>query len=135
MSIGVRAGSQTREIGTPSFLKAFFSTVYVRIEGRNWGSRFPVLMRDLYAGHVPEDRCAAALLELADLRQALAALAPSEVVWDFERSSALPPWGSNISATVTSLANYFVTSDGRDLLDVLELAFSAGARADGVAVE
>ncbi|WAH38665.1 Imm70 family immunity protein [Alicyclobacillus dauci] len=32
------------------------------------------------------------------------------------------PWGTDITAEITSLSNYFVTSDGRDLFEVLFLA-------------
>jgi 2,3-bisphosphoglycerate-dependent phosphoglycerate mutase len=57
------------------------------------------------------------------------------VVWDFEQRNVRPPWGDNISPTITSLADYFVTSDGRDLLAVIEEALLTGARAAGVTIE
>ena len=33
--------------------------------------------------------------------------------------SKLPPWKDHISDQITSLANYFVTADGKDLFDEL----------------
>jgi hypothetical protein len=86
MSIALHAGSRSYEVGTPSFLKAFFSTVYVRAEARQWGARFPTIMRELYSGHLPAERCNTALVELADLRRSLARHPPEEVVWDFEKT-------------------------------------------------
>ena len=32
----------------------------------------------------------------------------------------MPPWESNISADITDLSNYFVTSTGRDLISSLK---------------
>jgi len=34
-----------------------------------------------------------------------------------------PPWGNDISEDITDLSNYFVTSEGEDLFDVLFKAF------------
>jgi len=39
-----------------------------------------------------------------------------------EDLSKRPPWGDNISSDITSLANYFITNDGKDLIDVLLMA-------------
>ena len=44
------------------------------------------------------------------------------VIWDAEDLSLTPPWGNNISSDITDLSNYFVTSDGRDLISVLNEA-------------
>jgi hypothetical protein len=47
------------------------------------------------------------------------------VVWDIDNPEARPPWGDDISSDITDLSNYFVTSDGRDLFEVLDEAMSA----------
>ena len=49
---------------------------------------------------------------------------PSDVIWDAEDLSLTPPWGNNISSDITDLSNYFVTSDGRDLISVLSEAMN-----------
>ena len=46
------------------------------------------------------------------------------MVWDFEERSARPAWGDGISPQIKSLADYFVTSDGRNLIDVLSAALA-----------
>ena len=48
----------------------------------------------------------------------------SDVIWDAEDLSLTPPWGNNISSDITDLSNYFVTSDGRDLISVLSEAMN-----------
>lgn len=63
--------------------------------------------------------------ELAEVEQQLAAHPPDSVVWNHERPDLRPPWGDNIAPHITSLANYFWTSDGRPLLTVLRTALKA----------
>ena len=128
MALAAWVGRERFELGEPAFLKAFFSTVFVKLEGEDWGWRFPVLMRDFYSGRLSREKATAAADELAALREGLKAFKPEELVWDFEDRTRRPPWGDDISPQITSLGNYFVTSDGKDLLDVLQQAFTTAAR-------
>ena len=128
MSLSIWSGRKHFELGSASFLKAFFSTVVLQLEGGRWGSKYPIIMRELYGGRLAYDRADAALSELEQLRAALSTLAPDRVVWDFENLSAKPPWGSAISQEIKSMDAYFVTSDGRNLLDVLGAALKEAAQ-------
>jgi len=130
VSIGFWVGERAWLVGTPDFLFALFSTISARLEPAGWGSRFPLLMGPLYEGALPAAQAAGARAELAAVRAELAQLAPSAVVWDVEDRSKTPPWGDDIAPSITTLADYFVTSDGEDLLDVLDAAL-AGAGRDG----
>jgi hypothetical protein len=49
-------------------------------------------------------------------------------VWDVEDRSKRPPWGDDISPDITDLGNYFVTEDGRDLIDVVAEAIGYAGR-------
>jgi hypothetical protein len=128
MAVGITVGSITDEIGTSSFLHAFFSTISAYCEPNGWGTRFPHLMGELYQGHLAHQHALSALNELAQAKAALAKLPPSKVVWDIEDRKAQPPWGNNISPEITSLGNYFVSSTGRDLFALLEEALDASAQ-------
>jgi 2,3-bisphosphoglycerate-dependent phosphoglycerate mutase len=134
MSVSVVSGGAGGEIGAPSFFTAFFSTILVRLENGSWGSRFPVIMKELYSGSVPPAHALAAQDELRKIREELQRFRPDEVVWDFENLAAKPPWGNRIAQQIRDLSNYFVTSGGRDLIDLLSdtLAYS---EAHGVALE
>lgn len=127
MAVGITVGSITDEIGAPSFVHAFFSTVSAHCEPSGWGSRFPHLMNELYQGRLPHSHAKAALAELIQAKSQLEKLLPSQVVWDIENRNAQPPWGTNIAATITNLGNYFVSSTGRDLFALLEEALGAAA--------
>ncbi|MDP9992807.1 hypothetical protein J2W28_003253 [Variovorax boronicumulans] len=134
MAVGVTVGSITNDLGAPSFVHSFFSTISAHCEPDGWGSRFPHLMNELYQGRLPHGNALLALDELRLAKAALDKLPPSAVVWDIENRQARPPWGSNIASNITSLGNYFVTSAGRGMFDVLEqvLVASAEERRDAV---
>ena len=131
MGVGIKVGSIIDEIGSSNFVHAFFSTVSAHCEQGGWGTRFPHLMNELYQGCLPAQSAIAALGELREARAVLALHSPSDVVWDIEDETARPPWGDNIAPTITSLANYFVSSSGRDVFDLLEEAIDASARGKG----
>lgn len=119
MGVGLQVGSIVTEVGNADFFYAFFSTVSARLEPKGWGTRFPLVITRLYQGTLPASDVPGALAELLEIRKLLERHQPSDVVWNFEDRTALPPWGKNISSEITSLSNYFVTSGGHDLFDVL----------------
>jgi hypothetical protein len=119
MTIYLDLGNVSDEVGTPDFFHAFFSTVSGNLEPAGWGSRFPVLLRELYKGELGKANAQKARMELAQIQTEMRGLAPERVIWDFEDRSKRPPWGNDISSDITDLSNYFVTSTGRDLIDVI----------------
>ena len=119
MGVGLRVGDHRSEVGASDFLNALFSTVVVRLEGGRWGSRYPLLMNKLYMGKVSAADALKFKAELTDVRKRLEQFTPDLLVWDFENPSKRPPWRSNISSHIRSVAEYFWTSDGKDLFDVL----------------
>lgn len=122
MTIGIQLGSVTDEIGASDFFHSFFSTISGNLETDGWGSRFPTLLKKLYSGELQRGDVATALAELEQAKRELAVLSPSRVIWDIENREKNPPWGADISADITDLSNYFVTSTGRDLFNVLKEA-------------
>lgn len=118
MTVGFKLGSITDEVGTSQFMHAFFSTISGNLESDGWGTRFPVLLNKLYQGELQRVDANAALAELAVIEAELKRLPPSKVIWDIDDDKKTPPWGDSISSDITDLANYFVTSTGRDLLQV-----------------
>jgi len=128
MSVSFSVGRESWEIGAAAFLKAFFSTIFVRLENRSWGNRFPTIMNQLYSGRLSNREVESATVELKIIRDELSAFSPDQIIWDFEDETAQPPWGSKISQHITSLANYFVTSRGKDLFEVLFDALESATR-------
>ena len=83
-------------------------------------------MKDFYDGELKNARITEALSELDVITEGLKKLPPDKVIWDIEDISKQPPWGSNISTDITDLSNYFVTSDGEDLITTIRDAFEMG---------
>lgn len=109
--------------GAASFFKCFFSTIHCNLEtDQEWGSKYPKFLTELYSGRLEKESGAEAMLELEDICRKLKTFPPSAVVWDHEDRTARPPWGDNISSHITDLANYFVTADGKDLIEALRHA-------------
>ena len=126
MTVGIKMDFLWYPIGTPDFLFSFFSTIAVRLEKNEWGSKYPIMMKELYSGAIEKINLENALLELNEIRNELANFAPGEIVWNAEDLEQAPPWGDCISESITDLSNYFVTTDGRDLLKVIEEAINEG---------
>lgn len=123
MSVGVRVGSIVDEVGASSFFNAFFATIWGVLEPNGPGTKYPVISIEFYEGRVRADRVKRALEELKQIRRELENFPPSAVIWDYDDRTKLPPWGKNISSDITSMGNYFVSSTGRDLFDLLIEAF------------
>lgn len=124
MTLGFEVGTGYWPVGSPDLLHAFFSTISQRLESGYWGSRFPVLLGQLYQGEIAVGWVETALSELSLARRELSWFTPSQVVWDIDDLHAQPPWGSAIASSVPNLSRYFYTVEGRDLFDVLATALS-----------
>lgn len=110
------------QIGSEDFLFSFFSTVAYNLENEKWGTKFPVIMNELYLGELNSSRIPEAINELEQMKQGLAKYSPNKVIWNIKNPSAQPPWGTNISDEITDLSNYFVTSDGEDFITIFNHA-------------
>ena len=124
---GFTVGFYWFQIGTGDFLHSFFSTVALRLENGLWGSKYPVIMNELYQGELPANKTDLAIDELIQIKEGLRGLSSEQVVWDIEDLSKQPPWGNKISPDITDLSSYFVTSDGKDFIGVLERALKTAA--------
>jgi hypothetical protein len=129
VAVGLSVRGNVWLVGTGDFFHAFFSTISARLEPDGWGTRFPVLMHELYAGELAAGHAPAALAELHQVREELGRLPPSDIVWDVEDRGRQPPWGDDISGEITDLGNYFVTADGQDLIDTAAEAIGYAGRA------
>jgi len=130
MAVGFFVAPIFYKVGSGDFLNSFFSTIYIKLEHSDWGSKYPIVMNDLYNGVIDKKKTSKALTELENLKKGFALLSPEEIVWDFENLKASPPWGADISSDITDLSNYFITSDGDNLLDVLKKALNASIEID-----
>ena len=123
MSVGLMVGYNWWTIGEGSLFNSLFSTIFIRLENNEWGSRYPVIMNKLYWGDVPFESVEKGIEELLSIQEELKKFLPQDVIWDFEDLSLIPPWGNNIAEHITNLSHYFITSSGKDLIEVLLTSF------------
>lgn len=128
MSVNLRVGPIAFPVGRADFLGSFFDTVTFRLEGGARGSRFPKLAALYRDGELSPDTTELARSELANVERELRQHLPADVVWDLDKPDVTPPWGSDIAETITSLGDYFVTADGRQLIAVMDAALDASVR-------
>ena len=126
--VGLKVGPIFYKIGTGSFLHCFFSTIAVRLENENWGSKYPVLMNQLYNGEITCEDVESINNEFMHIKSKFMQFDIGQVVWDFDNRTTSPPWGDNVTETITDLSNYFITSDGKNLFDVFYSATDACKR-------
>jgi hypothetical protein len=122
MAVGLRVGPIYYILGAGNFVHSFFSTIAYRLENNKWGSRFPNLMNELYKKETDYKKCIKMKKELETIKREFSKLTPDNVIWDIEDLNKQPPWGNNIAETITDMSNYYLTSDGKQLFDVLEKA-------------
>lgn len=80
-------------------------------------------MKHLYDGLLEKQYVGNAIDELHTVKKEFSYISPQKVIWDIEDLSQQPPWGNDILEDITDLSNYFVTSEGEELFDVLFKAF------------
>ena len=76
-------------------------------------------MNELYQGKLSASKATKVLNDVFEIRKKLKKYPPKDIIWDIKDLKKHPPWGNNISAHIKDLSNYFVTSDGKDLFEVL----------------
>lgn len=128
MGVSLYVPNQYYEIGHSSFFKSFFDTIHFHLVKGNWGSKYPKLFIDFYQGHLKWEDVAEVIENLEEIRNDLKKFSPQQVIWDINDLSKQPPWGGNINSRITSLSNYFVTSNGKDLFEVLINALNNAIR-------
>lgn len=130
MSVALKVGLRYYTIGTSGFFNSFFSTVFMRLEGGNWGSRYPIVMNELYQGNVSIYNLKDCLLELESIQLEFSKLPSHENVWNFENLDEIAPWGTRICSELENLSDYFITVNGSNLLEMMIRVFQHAISVD-----
>ncbi|HDR7714975.1 immunity 70 family protein [Bacillus albus] len=128
MAVGFKVDIFFYEVGHPDFLHSFFSTISYHTEPEGWGTKYPLLMKNLYFDKLSWEDTEEALQNVEEIRGILSKLPPSKVIWDIEDVEKQPPWGNKIPTRITSLENYHATPTGKTFLDLLSNALKVAKR-------
>lgn len=136
MGVHLRTSHFIYEIGTSDFLTSFFDTIEVRLTKGIFGEKYPTVLNEFYNGNLNYESLDKAERELKEIQNRLKKFKPSKLVWDKYDLNKMPPWGNNISTDITDLSNYYVTSDGQDLFEVIFRAIeTAKSEKSGITIE
>jgi hypothetical protein len=122
MAVGILVDCFYYELGHSDFVHSFFSTISYYLEKEGWGIKYPLMMNELYNDKLNWNDVSVVKANLVESEQELSKHSPEQVIWDIDDLSQKPPWGDKISPKVTSLANYFATTDGKTFFEVLRTA-------------
>lgn len=122
MSIGIEVGYTWYQIGRGDYFDSFFSTIAYYLENKKWGSQYPTIMKKLYTGVLQPIDAHLAIDELTDIQKKLGDLTKEQhpIIWDARNLTLkTPEWAINTNNEVTTLQNYYIINDGRDLIGIL----------------
>ncbi|MFP9128830.1 immunity 70 family protein [Niallia sp. BSM11] len=122
MAVGILVDCFYYELGHSDFVHSFFSTISYHLEKEGWGTKYPLMMNKLYNDKLNWNDVSVVKANLIEIEQELSKHSPEQVIWDIDDLSQKPPGGDKISPKVTSLANYFATTDGKTFFEVLRTA-------------
>jgi 2,3-bisphosphoglycerate-dependent phosphoglycerate mutase len=132
MGVSLVVKTNYYEVGSASFLNCFFSTVYFHLVQSQKENNYPKIFPEFFQGHLYCEDSQEVRGNILEIREKLKLYSPDKIIWDIYDLSTPPPWGNNISSQTTSLSNYFVIANGKDLFDVIlaALAKSEELKAD-----
>lgn len=124
MAVGLLVDCFYYELGHSDLVHSFFSTISYHLEKDGWGTKYPLLMDDLYHNELTWNDVPTVKANLKEIEQELSKLPFNLVVWVIKDLSLTPPWEDKISPKVTNLANYFATSSGKTFFEVFQTALN-----------
>lgn len=122
MAVGILVDCFYYELGHSDFVHSFFSTISYHLEKEGWGTKYPLLMNELYNDKLNWDDVSVVKANLNEIEQELSKHLPEQIIWDIDDLTQNPPWGDKISSKVINLANYFATIDGKTFFEVMRTA-------------
>jgi len=125
-----RVGRWSMTLGTQRTVNALGASIAYRLEPAAGAKRFPALLAELWRGRLAPARADAALIELDTVQRELAALPAEKAVWSVSDLRRQSDAGEPVDRSAKSLAEYFVTPEGRPLLDALREAIQRAKAQD-----
>ena len=122
--VGFLVFADWAEFGYSETLYSWFSTICYRLENREWGSRFPIVMNKLYYDEeigVPYEDLDAFKSELEIIKEEFSKLSPKDAIWSFEENILdVPPNMPNINYSAKNLVDFYINKRGKNIFDLLD---------------
>lgn len=105
---------ETIDIGSYAIFHSLYSTIKVNLQQQI--DTICLAVQFLETGKCDANLALETARQFNLIRDALSQFPPHRAVYDCDNPHQVVPWAEKISPVITSCANYYTTSDGRDLL-------------------
>jgi len=124
MKVGFLVFADWFEFGYSETLYSWFSTICYRLEDKEWGSRFPIVMNDLYYNEehgVAYENLEDFKNELETIKHEFSKLTKKDAIWSFEdKVLEVPPSMPNINYSATNLIDFYIKlNSNKNIFDVI----------------
>lgn len=124
MFFGINVWNNIYSIKAPCYLIPFFSNICVHLEKGKRGTRFPVIMRELFSGILHYEHVTQAMEELNQIERELKLIPVSRYVYNFLEPNRPKPVGMKLPSYATSLYAYITNGDDKEIVPELRRALT-----------
>lgn len=118
MTIAIKVYGSNAILGKWQFLEAFFSTICYRLEGNDWGSKYPIIMNDFSEGLLAAENIEAGYKEIKIIEAKMEKMDAKDLIMDV-RDLTIKHDIKNIDK-VESLKKCFTTIYGQSLFAIFD---------------
>ncbi len=124
-NVGFKIYSDWMEFGYSETLYSWFSTICYRLENSKWGSRFPIVMNNLYYDEkngVKFEDLEKFKNELKTIKNELSKLSIKDAIWSFEENICnVPNNKPNLNHNADNLSNFYVNIRMKNIYDIFDI--------------
>lgn len=102
------------DVGSESIWYSVLSTAEIRLASKKEDIRSALVF--LETGECVSGNAYETARQFNLIRDAFSQIPPADAIYNKGNPAMIAPWGANLSGIVTSCANLYTTSDGKDLL-------------------
>lgn len=122
--VGFRVGHTWIEFGSDETLHSWFATIAERLEDGKWGSKFPLIMNNLYFlkdSGIAYEETKKFYQELLSIKHELIHLKPQDAIWgQHTKSKAIPKNAMNLNRDAVNLLDFYISNHNKSLFYILE---------------
>ena len=127
--ICIKVGNIGLIIGGYQIMSALFYSIAHDLENREWGSKYPVIMNELYYGDMIEcDNLQQALAEIKEIKEEFKKLSPREMIMNYDDIIKVAPWEFEFIQEAQSLYDAMRSPDNCNIIDTIILALELGIK-------
>lgn len=121
MTLFTSDGELSVDVGSGAIWYSAYSTAMCLLADKT-KEAIPKALSFLKTGECPIEQISVTKKEMEIVIKEFSSLKPEDAIYDLHNPEVAPPWKGEIAARVTSCANMYTTSDGKDLFsEVLTL--------------